>query len=76
MVHIRCCWEHAITVIVPGQGHEVVILTGIAHDLLHLSERRFGKKHFVIAAGVGLRTMALRDFLQMRRGRVSAPTTY
>src|SRR5207244_3966226 len=32
-------------VIVPGQGHEVVLLTRLAHDSVDLSERLFGEKH-------------------------------
>ena len=64
MVHVGCGGEHAITVIVPGQGHEVVFLAGVAHDLVDLGERRFGKKDLVIAAGIGLRPMALGGFLR------------
>ena len=30
MIHVGCGGEHTITVIVPGQGHEVVFLTGLA----------------------------------------------
>ena len=36
--------EHAITVIGPRKGHEVVLLTGLADDFVNLGERRFGKK--------------------------------
>jgi hypothetical protein len=31
---------------------------------LDLGERRFGEKYFVIAAGIGLRAVALGDFLK------------
>jgi hypothetical protein len=41
-----------------------VILSGLAYDLLDLGERRFGEKHFVIAAGIGLSAVALRDLLR------------
>jgi hypothetical protein len=40
-----------------------MLLASIADDLLDFGKGLFGKKHLVVAAGIGLGAMALGDFV-------------
>jgi hypothetical protein len=40
-----------------------MLLASIADDLLDFRKGFFGKKHFLVAASIGLRAVALGDFL-------------